>query len=278
MVVLRGEFPSNVYPWLALESRGVEIRWARLDRGFLAPEELRERIDSRTRLVAATFVDWQFGTRNDLGRLASVCRERDVLFCVDGIQGVGALRIDVENAGVDALSCGGHKWLLAPEGCGFLYVSRRVLERIRPVLLGWKSVRDADTYLPYHFELRDDAAKFEPGSPPHLGIHALGGGVELLLEAGADFVETRILELTDLLVEGLRQRGLRVLSPRGPSLSSGIVTFEPGDDPVRLCEELERRGYIVRPRAGGVRVSPHFYNDEDDIGGFLAALDEVRRR
>jgi selenocysteine lyase/cysteine desulfurase len=171
------------------------------------------------------------------------------------------------------MAVGGHKWLLAPEGCGCLFVSHRVVDRLSSVLQGWKSVTDADTYLPYHFTPRPDAGKFEPGSPSVLSTYALGAAIDVLHEVGPARIEGRLLALTDRLAAGVRRRGADLVSPWGDGERSGIVVFRLGDDPQRLCGELIRRGFVVRVRSAGIRVAPHFYNNEDDIDRFLAALD-----
>jgi cysteine desulfurase / selenocysteine lyase len=153
-----------------------------------------------------------------------------------------------------------------------LFVADRVLDRIDPVVLGWKSVKDCDRYLPYRFELRDDAARFEPGSPPHLGIHALGSAIELLLEIGVRAVETRILQLTTFMAEELRRRDAVLLSPWGDSERSGIMTFQLGDS-AALHDRLTRAGVVVRVRLGGIRLAPHFYNNDQDFERVLAVID-----
>jgi len=273
VIAVDGEYPSNVYPWFNLRRWGVETRLVRPLQGRVRVEDVRTLLDERTRLVSVSFVDWSTGARTDLAPIAELCRARGILFCVDGIQGVGAIQLDVERAGIDCLAVGGHKWLLAPEGCGCLFVSRRVIDRIESVLHGWKSVTDADTYLPYHFNPRPDAAKFEPGSPSMLSTYALGAAIDLLLEIGPEHIEQRLFGLHDRLAAGLRARGAEIVSPWGADARSGIVVFRLGDDPQRLCAELIRHGFIVRVRSGGIRVAPHFYNNEDDIDRFLAALD-----
>jgi len=273
VIAVDGEYPSNVYPWFGLRRCGVETRLLNPVRGRTQVADVAAMADARTRVLAVSFVDWSGGGRTDLGALGAFCRERGILFCVDGIQGVGALRLDVEAAAIDCLAVGGHKWLLAPEGCGCLYVSQRVVDTVQTLLLGWKSVTDADTYLPYHFDVRPDAVKFEPGSPSHLGTHALGAALDLLLEIGPDHIERRILELTDRLAAGLRARGAEVVSPWGEGERSGIVVFRCGDDPNSVCAALNAAGFVVRVRGGGIRVAPHFYNNEDDIDRLLAALD-----
>ena len=276
VIAVDGEYPSNIYPWFGLRRWGVETRLVVPVQGRVRADDVRTLIDGRTRLLSVSLVDWNTGGRTDLAALGTLCRERRLLFCVDGIQGVGALQVDVERDGIDCLAAGGHKWLLAPEGCGGLFVSRRVVDRLQSVLHGWKSVTDADTYLPYHFTPRPDAAKFESGTPPQLGLHALGAAVDLLLEVGVPSIEQRILEMTERLADGLRARGADIVSPRAPDARSGIVVFRLGDHPDRLAAELNARGCVVRMRGGGIRVAPHFYNNEDDIARFLDILDHVR--
>lgn len=277
VVALAEEYPSNVYPWWGLRRWGVETRMVPRRGGTFRVDDVAPFVDRGTQVLAISAVDWQTGFRADLGSFASFCRERGILLCVDAIQAVGALRLDITTLGLDCLVAGSHKWLLAPEGTGVLFVSERLVERLQPVLLGWKSVRDGDRYLPYHFELRDDAARFEPGSPAHLGIAALGASLELLLEVGAERVEERILASTDALVEGLRSRGVSIVSPCAPAQRSGILTFRLGD-PGELLSVLSKAGVVARVRAGGVRLSPHFYNDDDDVRRVLDAVDSYRRR
>jgi cysteine desulfurase/selenocysteine lyase len=275
VIAVEGEYPSNVYPWFGLRRWGVETRMVRPVQGRIRLEDVQALTDARTRVVSVSFVDWNSGGRSDLRPIGEFCRQRGILFCVDGIQGVGAVRLDVERDCIDCLAVGGHKWLLAPEGCGCLFVSHRVIDRLQSVLHGWKSVRNADTYLPYHFDPRPDAAKFEPGSPSVLGTYALGAAIDLLLEIGIEHIERRIFEITDRLVQGLRQRGAELVSSWGDGERSGIVVFRRGD-PRRLHGELTRQGFVVRVRNGGIRVAPHFYNNEDDIDRLLSALDQFQ--
>jgi selenocysteine lyase/cysteine desulfurase len=238
-------------------------------------DEIAPFIDRRTRLLAVSAVDWQTGFRADLAALASLCRERDVLLCVDAIQAVGALAMDVAADGIDCLVTGGHKWLLAAEGSGAMFLSRRARERVEPVILGWKSVRDQDRYLPHHFDLRDDAAAFEPGSPPHVSILALGAAVDLLLEVGPRRIEQRVLEVTLRFAELLRQRGATIVSPWGEGERSAILTFRLGA-PSSLLQSFGEARIVARQRAGGIRLAPHFYNDDDDVARVLEAVDAGR--
>jgi len=267
VIAIEGEYPANVYPWWSLRRWGVQTRMVQPRRNLVQVDDIAAMADARTRLVAVSLVDWSSGARNDIAAIGAWCHERNVLLCVDGIQGVGAVCLDVERTGVDFLAVGGHKWLLAPEGCGCLYVSRRVIDRVQSVLHGWKSVADADTYLPYHFDPRPDAGKFEPGSPSTLATVGLGAALDLLLEIGPKVIEQRVMEITDKLAEGLRRRGANILSPWGASERSGIVVFHPpaGVDPLSLVETLNAANVVVRARGGGIRVAPHFYSNEADL-------------
>jgi selenocysteine lyase/cysteine desulfurase len=272
VVTVADEYPSNVYPWFGLRRFGVETRLLARPQMRFGPADVAAVIDGRTRALAVSAVDWQSGFRADLAALGELCRARDIVFVVDGIQAAGALRVDVAACGVDVLAAGGHKWLLAPEGCGVLFVSDRVVERVHPVVLGWKSVESAGVYLPYHFDLRADAARFEPGSAPHLGIHALGAALDLLLEVGPAAIETRVLDITDELADGLRGLGASILSPRASAERSSILTFAIGKT-ADLYRALTDAGVITRQRLGGIRLAPHFYNDADDMA---RVLDVVR--
>jgi cysteine desulfurase / selenocysteine lyase len=273
VVTAEGEFPANVYPWWDLERLGVTTRMVPTPDGRLTVDAVAAAIDETTRVVSVSAVDFISGQRRPLAALGELCRSRGVLFCVDAIQALGALRVDVEREGIDALAADGHKWLLAPEGCGLLYVSRRWLERVRPTRLGWKSVAAGTRFLPYRFELLEDARKFECGSMNLLGIHALGAAIDLLAEVGIDTVERRVLELTASLRAALRGRGYEPLGPDGPGERSGITTIPtPSRDPEQVAAQLRDAGVIASARGGGVRFSPHFYCDDGDVERCVAAM------
>jgi cysteine desulfurase / selenocysteine lyase len=277
VVLIADEFPANVYPWWGLAGRGVETRLVPRCELRFTVDDIAALVDRRTRVVSVSEVDWQSGFRANLASIGSFCQERGILFCVDGIQSVGALQVDVGAAAIDCLAAGGHKWLLAPEGCGCLFVAARVVEQLRPTALGWKSVTDAGRYLPYHLDLRPDAARFEAGSPAHLGVHALGAALDVLLEVGPRMIEERILATTAKLADGLRRRGATIVSPWGETERSGILNFRLGEN-AELYSALSRAGIICRKRLGGVRLAPHFYNDDSDVERVLEAVDDYRRR
>jgi cysteine desulfurase / selenocysteine lyase len=268
------EYPSNVYVWQHLHSKGVVVRPIEPVRGGVTVEAAARAIGPRTRLLSASSVQYATGHRTDLGALGKLCRERGVLFCVDGIQSVGASAIDVHRDHIDFLAADSHKWLLGINGIGFLYVGEAVIDRLRPVLVGWKSTADAWNFDRATFELRRDAAKLEEGSLAYTNLYAMGAAIELLLEVGLPAIEDRIAGLLERLERRLVAAGCDV-SP-GADERAGILTFAPaaGRDPAVLAEKLAGASVCVSLRRARVRVSPHFYNNEQDID----ALAEVVER
>ena len=270
------EFPSNVYPWMGLASRGVEYRQVEERDGRIDPDEILARIDSRTRMLALSWVQYASGFRSDLARLGRACRERGVLFVVDVIQGLGALPLDVEADFVDVAAASAHKWLLGPEGIGLLYVSDRVVERLRPARSGWRSMRDPFQWTDFDLTWSEGAGRFESGTLNAYGIVALGGSLEVLLRVGAEEIEPRVLALAGLAARGLKDLGFTVVSSRRRGETSGIVTaVPPGRTAQDLIKPLDERGIVVAARAGRLRIAPHFYNTADEIERCLAELAEL---
>ena len=272
VVLASCEFPANVYPWKNLASKGVEIHWVDEADGRLSLEAYGAAIDDRTRVVSASAVQFHSGFRNDLAGLSKICKQHGALFVVDGIQSVGALPMDVEAQGIDFLAADGHKWMLGPEGCALFYCSTNVLESIRVASLGWASVSDAD-FFDYDTILHGDARRFETGTLNTIGIAGLKVAAELLLEVGIEQVSERILHLTDSLCDGLSDLDFNILTPRSPGEKSGIVTFtRKGWDLGSMEKLLIDRRIIATTRNGCVRLSPHFYNSDEEIDEVLSAL------
>jgi selenocysteine lyase/cysteine desulfurase len=267
------EFPSNVYPWMQLADFGVEYHQVPERAGRIDPEELIALMDDRTRMLALSWVQYASGFRSDLARLGAACRERGVLFVVDVIQGLGALELDVEREMVDVAAASGHKWLLGPEGAGLLYVSDRVVDRLRPARSGWRSTRDIFQWADYDLTWAEGAKRFESGTLNVYGIVALGGSLDILQEAGAAAIEEQVLALTGRAARGLADLGFSVVSSRTPDETSGIVTAtHPRLDPKELAKRLGGRDIVVAARAGRFRISPHFYNTEEEIDRCLGEL------
>ena len=276
VIIAESEFPANAYPWFNLKNKGVEVKIVKETDRRLSPEDFEKLIDDRTRLISVSWVQFASGFMIDLQRLGEICKGRDIYFCVDAIQGLGIFEIDVEKCHIDFLAADGHKWLLAPEGIGILYISERILDEVHPIFVGWHSVDDASNYLPHHFDdIRREAKKFEEGSPNLLGTFALEASLELLLDTGVKEVGERIIKLTDMLAEGLTERGYEVLSPRGEGEKSGILIFTSGDadKDARLFDYLSEKNVFAAPRGGGIRFSPHFYNSEEEVVRVFSILD-----
>lgn len=278
ILTVEGEFPSNIYPWMNLQDRGVELRIVAPREGRVFLEDLERALDRKTRLLTISSVEFGTGFRNDLDFIGRLCREKGILFCVDAIQSLGALPMDVKRCQVDFLAADGHKWLLAPEGQGFFYCAREQLDFLRPALLGWNSVRRPRDFSHYDFTLRSDAQRFEEGTWNFFGTRALGASLELLLEIGVEKIQERVLGLTDKIVEGLQERGFAVRSPRGTGEKSGIVSFKPKKQAEAVHAALMKKGVASAARDGGLRVSPHFYNSEEEIDRFFVLLEEADKR
>jgi selenocysteine lyase/cysteine desulfurase len=278
VVLSADEYPANVYPWLNLAERGVEVRRVPSRGGRIAIDDLAAALDARTRLLSLSFVEFATGFRNDLAAVGELCRARNVLFFVDAIQGLGAFPIDVRATPIDFLSADGHKWLLGPEGAGLLYVRRELVEQLHPVGVGWNSVVGAWDFATIDFRLKPHAGRWESGSHNLLGITALGASLELLLEVGVPAIAERVLELTDRLCAGAAAAGLEIVSPRGDNERSGIVSLSApgGRAPGDVVRQLRAAGVVINQRAGRLRVSPHAYNTPEEIDRLLQLLGEMK--
>lgn len=277
VVVPASEFPSNLFPWMNLESRGVEARIVPSPDERLSVADVERHCDARTRVVAVSWVGYATGWRNDLVALADVAHSHGALLCVDAIQGLGVLPMDVRVVPIDFLAADGHKWLLGPEGAGLLYIRGEHLNRLRPLGVGWNSVRQAGHFTDPALDLRRSAARYEGGSFPMAGLCALGTAIELLRDIGVEAVEGRLLKWTDLLCEQLRAIGATIHSERGcvdgADRRSGIVSFSlPGRDPHEVRAACLTRQVVVNVRASRVRASPHVMCDESDITRLIEAL------
>ena len=264
IVVPADEFPSNFYPWTQVRRHGVEVREVPMIDGRADLDLLPALIDAKTKVVAVSAVQYTSGYRYDLGRLGELCRPYDALLVVDGTQAAGAMVIDADAAGLDALVVSAHKWMNGPLGIGFVHFSDRAMDRLHPSTVGWLSVEQ-----PYDFDheprLAHDARRFESGTENAAGIAGLAAAISTVLELGRHAVEATVLDHTAELQELLATRGLRVL--RGPNRGewSGILTATTGSDDAALYQRLIDNDVRCSLRATGVRFSPHYYNTSDDL-------------
>jgi selenocysteine lyase/cysteine desulfurase len=272
VVTSTDEYPSNLYPWMHLASRGVELRQVPSRDGRIRIDDLRDAVDGRTKLVTLSWVEYATGFRNDLDAVAELCRAAGVLFFVDAIQGLGVFPLDVRRMPVDFLAADGHKWLLGPEGAGLFYVNRNVLDRLHLNEVGWNSVVQAHNFSRIELNLKPNAGRWECGTLNVGGIVALGASMEMLLNAGTEAVGARVLELTDYLCERLRRTRVGVFSSRRPGEASGIVSLTGTADPPATVRRCRQAGVVVNQRGGRLRVSPHCYNTTEEIDRLVDLL------
>lgn len=267
------EYPANVYPWMDLEKRlGLKHVMVPEKNGRIEIEELFNAITPKTRMIAISHVEYASGFRNDLHAIGAFCKARGILLCVDAIQSLGALPVDVRAMNIDFLSADSHKWLLGPEGCGVFFCRKELIASLRPEI-GWMNVINAQDYGHYDLTLRDDAKRFECGSYNIPGMLAMNASMQLIEEIGIATISKRILALTDVLVEGLTRKGYDVISSRRPGESSGIVSFTSSmHHHKELNKELMRKKFVLALREGRLRASPHFYNSMEQIERLIKEL------
>jgi len=272
------DYPSNVYPWMALAERGIEVRLMNTrGLGLIRPRDVVGQVDENTRLVALASCHFISGFRLDLAAIGKHLRERNIAFCLDAIQTVGAWPMSMEH--VDYLAADAHKWLLGPCGAGLLYVRRSLQEHLNPPIYGWHNVRCPDFVAQEHLVLRTGAAKYEAGTHNLLGIVGLVAAMELLLEVGLENIARELLRKRDWLVPALQAKGCTVVhADAPPENSSGIISFhQPGRDLAALQQKLTDANIITSlrvDRAGQkyVRLSPHFYNTDSELQRVLELL------
>jgi cysteine desulfurase/selenocysteine lyase len=266
ILTLTDEFPNQFYYAEFLGARGVELVEAR-------PELLFEAVTDRTRVVALSSVNYTNGYLAPVREIAAFLRRRGILFYVDGTQSVGAHPFDVGAVQPDMLAVNAYKWMCSPNGAGFLYVHPELRARLNPSVIGWRSDRNwrsVDNLSHGKPEFPAGAEKYEGGMLNFSALYAMGETIEMMLEIGIDRIETRVLGLAARAREILRGLGAAV-EHEGSAIVAGHF---PGEDASTLARTLRERRVIVAARGGLLRVSPHFYNNEADLGAFEAALRE----
>jgi len=275
IVSFEREFPANFYAWRRIRDEyGVDLRLCPERDGRIDLDELTALIDSHTKVVAISAVQYASGYKADLERIGLAARAVDALFCVDIIQGFGAMPFDLPAQFVDAACGASHKWLCSPEGCGIIYLSDRARDRIKPTLVGWISVET-----PWDFEDRDQQFKptalaWESGTGCSALFYGLEQSLKLLHEAGAETIECHLAGLTNQLCDSLASLNYEIVSSRLPGEMSQIVCIKHRDGihPNQIAAQLQAENIIVSPRGDRLRIAPHFYNDHWDIQRLVASL------
>lgn len=275
IVTSNEEFPSNRLPWQALAAQGVELRQADLSAAATPEDALIALVDRNTRLLTISSIQFASGLRVDLEHLGAFCKSRGILFCIDAIQSLGAVRFDVQAYQADFAMADGHKWMFGPEGLGIFYAAPHARDKLKLTQFGWHMMKDTHNYENKPWEIHPGARRFECGSPNMLGIHALSASLSLLLDVGMTTVESELLARVAHLQERIEQHAdLQLLSPVRSGLPSGIVVFKHQTIPnVALYPYLMQQNVICALRGAGIRFSPHFYNDLDEIDRALAIIE-----
>ncbi|MGA2173357.1 MAG: aminotransferase class V-fold PLP-dependent enzyme [Verrucomicrobiota bacterium] len=271
VLVYFDDYPSNVYPWMALAEKGVEVRLLNTRvYGRIRPIDVTGQVDEQTRLVALASNHFVAGWRLELDAIGQALHKRNILFCVDGIQTVGAFPTSVEH--VDFLAADAHKWLLGPCGAGIFFVRQSAQEKLRPIVQGWHNVRCPDFVAQEQLVYQTDARRYEAGTANLAGLAGLAAAMELLLEAGVANIAAELLRKRAWLLPALQEKGFTVLQADAPAPNASAILsfFRPGADMAGLHEKLmaARVHTSLRVDRKGqhyIRVSPHFYNTDAEL-------------
>ena len=278
ILVYHDDYPANVYPWMALAEKGVEVRFLNTrELGEIRDVDVAGQVDERTRLVALASCHFISGYRIDLDAIGKFLRERDILFCVDAIQTLGAFPTSVEN--IDFLAADSHKWLLGPCAAGILYVRKSVQDLLKSMVYGWHNVLCPNFVAQDEMILRNDARRYEAGSHNLVGLVGLDASLEMLLEIGSENIAAELQRKRALLISSLEERGFTVLQADAlPKNSGAIVSFyKVGFELGELHRKLETANITTSLRANRagnqyIRLSPHFYNTDAELNRFLEQL------
>jgi selenocysteine lyase/cysteine desulfurase len=266
------EFPANVYPFLQLREKGVEVDILKSKNGIVTAEQIIDAIQPGTKLISISFVQFLSGYRIDLEKIGKVCRERGIIFSVDSIQGLGAIRLDVEKCNIDFLANGTQKWMLGLQGLAFIYVKKELQDKMKSAPVGWLAVKDAWKLLDFNLTTKETAERFQPGTLNNLGIYAFNSSMKFLKEFGFDEIEKQILSNSKYFIEELETIGYK--SPLYSLLEkylSGIVSFRTGNGQ-KILDHLNQKKIVCSLREGYIRFAPHFFNTKQDIDYVVDAL------
>jgi cysteine desulfurase / selenocysteine lyase len=275
VLVCNQEYPAVSYPFMNLDKRiGIETRVLPHDQGGTTIALLEKHADARTRVVAVSSVEFATGFRTDLKAIGEWCKARNIWYIVDGIQSLGTEPMDVKACHIDVLASGGHKWMMIPMGQGFLYVAEERLEELHPPFSGAASVANAGDFLNYNLAPAKGMLRYEIGVPNVLGIIGVNSSLNFLMSLGIENIDAWTLHLTDLLLAGLDRLGYQPIINRTPKHRSAIVLFNApvGGDNAAVEQKLKAANVDYAVRGGAIRLSPHCYNNEEEIERVIAAL------
>ena len=279
VVIPANEFPSNRVVWESLATDGVEVRQVDT-RSIDDPEQaLIDSCDTKTRLISVSSVQYDIGLRLDLLKLGAFCQQKEILFCVDAIQSLGVVALDVEAIQADFVMADGHKWLLGPEGLALFYTRPTARKQLKLHEFGWHMLENLYEFDNPDWSIAKSARRFECGSPNMLGVQALDASLSIFAEIGMESITRNIFNNTSYLIDKLDYlKGVKVQTPKQSTRHAGIVNFSLTDkDPTVIYEAIMKQGVICALRGGGIRFSPHFYTSTQVLDRALNILaDELR--
>lgn len=274
VVVTQDQFPANVYPWMFLQTQGVEVRFVDWHRdGFT--QAITDAVDDRTRVVAVSWVEFFSGHRHSLADIGILCKEKDIIFVVDAIQGIGVVPFYLQDVEADVVAVGGHKWLLGPDGQGAAYFSTKLLDRLNPNVYSWRSIDDFMNFDSFRLDLKAGADRFESGTQNWAGVIGFGAAIEIILEIGLDNISKSVRHLTELSLEYSQELPVEILTPMNWEQRAGIVSIRPPINAEDVRMKLLNRGIVCSARRDALRISPHFYNTPEEIQQLFACLKDV---
>ena len=271
IVISDFEFPTNAQIWYAQEPRGAEIVRVPERDGYIPAEDFASAIDEDTLLVAVTHVCFRNGARLDIPAIADIARDKGALMMVDGFQGLGTFEFDVGNSSVDFVVGGMLKYLLGTAGLAFLYVRDELIEKLVPTVTGWFAQSDIFAMDNTGYDPSPTARRFETGTPPVPNSYAAEAGLKIIGEVGLPAIEFRIREITAAIIAEAKSTGYTLAVPEDPERHGALITLRSLDENA-IVAALENDGIVTSCRSGNLRISPHFYNNSDDVDALFRAL------
>lgn len=275
VILMQDAFPTNLAPFNYLLPE-IEKRTVRSYELVDNPDRIRKLIDEHTKAVSLDWVNFLNGIKIDLKRIAEICRAHNIYFIIDGMQGCGAIKINLNEIQADFFCSAAAKWLFGPHGIGILYVNKNILDKLKPCHLGWLSAEWENFYdISVPKKIKDGAARFEAGTKNYLGIVGFKESLKILNEIGIDKIEARILNLTDYLLNKIMEIDCDVITPKAGNKRAGIVSFKQKDkDSFELYNRLKANKIVCSLRNGYLRISPHFYNTYAEIDQLIEVIKE----
>jgi selenocysteine lyase/cysteine desulfurase len=266
------EFPANVYPFMNLKDIGVEIDFVKSENGIITAEDLIHAITPKTKLISVSYVQFLSGYRIDLEILGTACKEKGIILSLDATQGLGALTLDVQKCNIDFISCGTQKWMLGLQGMAFIYITEELQSRLKTSSVGWLSVENAWELIDYNFILKKTANRYQPGTLNTFGIYAINASLKMFDEFGYNNIENQVLSNSKYFIEQLTDTVFTpIMQYFNKKNHSGIISFkrENAEDVFKYLQDKKIEAAV---REGIVRLSPHFYNTNEEIDKVVAEL------